>query len=673
MMLKRVCLTTGMFLAVLAFSLIFNTSVTFAESEVPYVEPSHCPIEVPEDADLECGYLVAPENYAEPNGRLIRMPYVILHSTGPNPDPTPLLYTAGGPGYSSMSTVGGWARSPLLENRDIIIFEQRGNLYAQPALECDIVTSINDTGSSCLEQFQSQGIDLTSYTTSSMTEDIEALRRALDIDSWNLFGTSFSTRLMQLLMVRYPEGIRSVILESVSLLHESRFFYDLEHASRVLKVMFADCAADPDCAAAYPNLEERFYSLVAELNAKPVELEFTDFDGNPFTYYVDGAKMINWMVGDAFYDPPRPPFKTAYLPLLIDLVSKGNIEILRPWAREDILDLVSGSNMAYGLFFAVTCQEDFLDITDEQIQTQVDAYPELDGYSRYRLEIEICRKWDLPRRPFLVDNLISSEIPTLVLAGRYDPVTPPEWSRSVAENLENAYYFEFRSSGHNIGSGLPCYDQIRAAFLNSPSSPPDATCMNDLPAPQFILPDEGIYMPDYFTSYDDIDIGNPNRGKPVLEVFTGISMAIFVAEIVFVIVLVVRILLSGTEKKERVKEWNLSLHGIAVLSAVLSIVTVLVSSKVLQENSNIKEWLLLLFGLPGSDPMVTVLGVLGLLQVAFTAGMLLISVFLWLRKRGSLFNRLIFSLVALAVSLFSYFIVKWDILNIALSWFGWVG
>jgi len=672
-MKKRSYVILGTCLAVLTLSPVFNQSVTFAQSNLPYVETSPCPIEVPEDADLECGYLVAPENYAEPDGRIVRMPYVILHSTGPNPDPTPLLYTAGGPGYSSMSTVGGWAQSPLLEDRDIIIFEQRGNLYAQPALTCDIINSLNDGGRYCLEQLQSKGIDLTSYTTSSMAEDIETLRKALEIDSWNLFGTSFSTRLMQLLMVRYPESIRSVILESVSLLHDSRFFYDQEHASRVLKVMFADCAADLDCAAAYPDLEERFYSLVAELNVKPVELEFTDFDGNPFTYYVDGATMINWMVGDAFYDPPRPPFKTAYLPLLIDLVSKGSIEILRPWAREDILDFISGSNMAYGLFFALTCQEDFLDITDEQIQTQVEAFPELDGYSRYRLEVEICRKWDLPSIPFLVDKPISSEIPTLVLAGRYDPVTPPEWSRSVAENLENAYYFEFRSSGHNIGSGLPCYDQIRSAFLNSPNQAPDATCMNDLPEPQFILPYEGIYMPDYFASYDDIDLGNPNRGKPVLEVLTGLSMAIFVAEILFVIVLVVRVLYSGPEKKAKSKSFNLSQHGFAAGAAVVSIVTVLVSSKVLQENTSTEEWVFLLFGLPSSDPLVTVLGVLGALQVASAVGMLVIAALLWLRKRGSLFNRLIFSLVALAVSLFSYFIVKWDILNIALSWFGWVG
>ena len=111
-MLKRKCLLTGTFWAVLVLSLGLYPSVTFAQTEVPYVEPSQCPIEVPEDADLECGYLIAPENYANPDGRLIRMPYVILHSTGPNPDPTPLLYTAGGPGYSSMSTVGGWARSP---------------------------------------------------------------------------------------------------------------------------------------------------------------------------------------------------------------------------------------------------------------------------------------------------------------------------------------------------------------------------------------------------------------------------------------------------------------------------------------------------------------------------------------------------------------------------------
>ncbi|MEJ2759842.1 MAG: alpha/beta fold hydrolase, partial [Anaerolineales bacterium] len=354
----------------------------------------------------------------------------------------------------------GFASSQYITERDVIIFEQRGNRYAQPALMCDYedIANFDQESTPCLDQILAQGVDISQYITAVIAEDIEALRLALDIDQWNLYGTSYSTRLMQDLMANHPDGIRSAILQSVSPLHDTRYEHDPEHSARALAVMFSDCAADLACAAEYPDLEEKFAEAVAVLNDDPVELEFANPDtGEKFPYTVDGNTFISWMVGDSFYGPAYPRYTTAYLPLLIQAASQRNITILRKWAAWNLeKDVFLSPDFSYGVYFGVNCQDDIRQMTEAQYQAQTAAYPELDGYLRHWEEFQACALWGLPQAPLLADVPVKSEIPTLILAGRYDPITPPEWAQQVAASLVNAFYVEFPSEGHSLDAISSC-------------------------------------------------------------------------------------------------------------------------------------------------------------------------------------------------------------------------
>jgi len=304
------------------------------QREAPRFEPSDCPIDVPDDPPIDCGYLIVPEDYDDSEGTTIRLPVIIIHSRSENPAPDPLLYTAGGPGYSSLSSVWGFAGSPFVDARDVVILEQRGNLYAEPSLDCDLTVLREETEGKtpCLDSLRARGIDPTYYTTASIVADIDALRRVLDYDKWNLYGVSYSTRLMLLSMSLHSQGIRSVMLQSVSPPTETPYAHDPEHAARALHVMFDDCLANPACAQAYPDLESQLYTLVRRLNADPVAVEFVGRDtGESVSVPVDGRTLLGWMVTDAFYEPAYPPYKTAYLPLLIDQVERGNTDLLYAW------------------------------------------------------------------------------------------------------------------------------------------------------------------------------------------------------------------------------------------------------------------------------------------------------------------------------------------------------
>jgi hypothetical protein len=73
-----------------------------------------------------------------------------------------------------------------------------------------------------------------------------------------------------------------------------------------------------------------------------------------------------------------------------------------------------------------------------------------------------------------------SDIPTLVLEGEFDPVTPPEYGQLVAGYLSNSYFFEFPGVGHDV-LGNECARSIAGAFINDPSEAPDDACIAEMP------------------------------------------------------------------------------------------------------------------------------------------------------------------------------------------------
>jgi pimeloyl-ACP methyl ester carboxylesterase len=94
--------------------------------------------------------------------------------------------------------------------------------------------------------------------------------------------------------------------------------------------------------------------------------------------------------------------------------------------------------------------------------------------------LAICDAWQVIAADSLENEPVTSDIPTLILAGDYDPVTPPEFGQDTAVYLPNAYYFEFEGIGHGVANSTPCGMELITTFLNQPDAAPDAACMEHL-------------------------------------------------------------------------------------------------------------------------------------------------------------------------------------------------
>jgi len=629
---------------------------------VGLVSPTDCPIPVPDSIVVKCMVLTVPENYARPEAAKIRLPFIILRTPAPDPAPDPLFFTAGGPGYSSLSSVWAYASSPVLAERDVIVFEQRGNRFAKPALVCDdfYIWDEKPNQTPCLDAFRENGIDLSQYNTGNIVRDIIALRHELGYESWNLEGGSFSSSLVLMLMEADPRGVRSASLSSVAPPQESAFAHEAEHPMWAIQRMFDDCAANPICAAAFPDLETRFYDLIRELNASPLRLELWDSAASEFNIMeMDGTLFLDWIVIDKFYQPAYPPFGTASLPLLIDQASRGNMAALASAAQMYWNNTIESQQWAVGLLLAVNCQQALPAAGDGRSASDLAASEKLGGFRRFATQRAICAAWDLPALPPATSEPITGEIPTLVLAGSYDPITPPTWSKATAAQLTNSTYVEFPGQGHNVFTSNPCAESLRAEFLRDPWSELDLSCVEQEPGPSFTLPEDVFIAPGLAGSGYDLNLGG-DLGRPWIETLYLISTLGLALMLLILIVAGVRNLARGRDRAEPADTSALVafLLSFAVIASLVAI-PVLVS----QINQTYFEPGLFLFTLGPSREYGPAVALAWLVPLAglLTLVLAALTIWAWWTRRWTPGQRIITSLVILFSLPSMMLVLRWGL------------
>ena len=78
-----------------------------------------------------------------------------------------------------------------------------------------------------------------------------------------------------------------------------------------------------------------------------------------------------------------------------------------------------------------------------------------------------------------------SDAPTLLLAGDFDPTTPPEFARVAAKTLARSHLFVIPSIGHSAIDSHQCASELVAAFLANPEIRPAIGCPDPDETPDF--------------------------------------------------------------------------------------------------------------------------------------------------------------------------------------------
>ena len=470
----------------------------------PEFESASCQFEEPDGRDVTCGYLIVPENRSQPE-KTIRLHVAIFASESSNPAPDPVVYLDGGPGGDALEAVPFTFEDnfgPLLADRDVIIFDQRGTGYSEPSLACpevleadlniiDQVLPLEEeidialaASTACFDRLIADGVDLTAYNSVENAADVNDLRIALGYDEWNLYGISYGTKLAMTTMRDHPEGIRSVVLDSPYPLPVSLTKDFPENAARAFDVFFAGCAADAACNEAYPDLENVFYNLTAVLNEEPVLVSASNFfTGDAYEAAVDGTVLMS-ILFQGLYSSEIIPI----LPQMITEAGAGDTQLLGLLLSNN---LTNQEFFSIGMYSSVQCHEEIVFDTLADVEVVIANYPQIaDLLEGPEYDFLLCDLWESGTADSLENEAVSSDIPTLVQAGEYDPITPPAWGVLAAETLSNSYFFEYPGVGHGASISGECPQAMTMAFLNEPTSEPDSNCISDMGGPEFSVPSD---------------------------------------------------------------------------------------------------------------------------------------------------------------------------------------
>lgn len=437
--------------------------------------------------DTECGFLAVPENRGAPNERTIRLAVARLKATSQDPDPEPLLWLQGGPGGSALAGNLGIQEMGFNANRDVILLEQRGTYKSEPQLSCPEVTaakvdsldesyldprtarSSGQAVQACADRLRADGIDLSAYNTPENAADAADLRVALGIPEWDVYGVSYGSDVALHLLRDHPAGIRAVVLDSVLPPEVNDVDEAWPAAAEGLQALVDECAAQPPCAGAFPDLKADYETAVRELTGKPVTVAVRDPDtGERQRVVVDGYGFANFVAEQSIAVGTMDA-----LPGTIHAAAAGDVS----WVAAGLAESAFAGGPGYGLLLGVYCREDAA-FTDpaQQLARARQVFPDLPE-SVLSLSptlpfiFDDCAAWNAGRATQDVNQATTSDVPVLVLAGALDAVTPVSWARSAAARLPESQLVVVPGAGHDVAAWSRCARTAIDAFLSRPTAP----------------------------------------------------------------------------------------------------------------------------------------------------------------------------------------------------------
>jgi pimeloyl-ACP methyl ester carboxylesterase len=442
--------------------------------------------------DAYCGTLTVYENRATKQGRQIDLNIVLLPALRADAQPDPLFFLAGGPGQGAAKlakTVREIFRR-VQNDRDIVLVDQRGTGKSNP-LACynddDSLRALTQSLDQALEEVKQcrakYDADLTLYTTTIAMDDLDDVRAFLGYEKINVYGGSYGTRAALVYMRQHPDRLRSVILDGVAPTFMRLPLFFPRDTQRAFDLLVRDCEQDDGCRKAYPNLAARTTALMARLEKDQPTVHVTHpRTGERADIAIEPRLLANVIVSTLY-----SPMASALVPAVIAAAERNDFQSMLALAG-----IGSGGeepNMAIGMQLSVICAEDAPRNTADELKQQADST--LFGKYVMTIQQQACEFW--PRGtvdPSFYEPL-HSDIPTLVLSGEVDPVTPPTWGEQAASTLSRSKHVVLPGTGHTAG-GTGCGQRIMREFIEEGSiADLDTSCIAKVKRPAFFLSPAG--------------------------------------------------------------------------------------------------------------------------------------------------------------------------------------
>lgn len=469
------------------YPLSTTTEKPLPNSDYRFIKTT-CWFEADWTATITCGELQTPEQF--------RLAVVILHNDAEQRRVDPIVYLQGGPGASARLHTDGiksWLNWMRYSNtkRDLIFIDTRGTGRSKPALVCSEYNRFNqqllrqnialgdelaqgyDVAAQCFASSAQANpqLDYRNFSTQKSAQDVRALMARLGYQEWNILGVSYGTRLALEIALQEQQTPQTVKLKSMVL--DSVYpagFGGVQTWPQVLdegmQQFFNGCSTQQECikklnpssSADVVSLEQYFMQTLRNLQANPMAVTIKRWDGEaPVNLLVNDHRFLSAAFA-AVYNPRD-------WPTIIDAmnaVEAGRSDLLEPLVEPFINNSMT-SDFNSLTFTAVDCADNPV-LAEADYTAELIKYPLLQKYTRDQWRYQLCHS--LPSESPL--EKAAPQLPTLMLAGALDPITPVSWAQSVNQQWPYSQLRVREKIAHSVLGSDVCLLEHLDEFFNQP-------------------------------------------------------------------------------------------------------------------------------------------------------------------------------------------------------------
>ena len=387
---------------------------------------------------------------------------------------TAVIALAGGPGQSAIPFAETFTEllGPILDTRDLIVFDQRGTGYSHP-LSCHgfeqpgIYHGGGQLIKACAEQI---GPERAFYTSLDSVADIEALRKALGYEKLVLWGTSYGTKVAEEYAQEYPQHVEALVLDSV-VPPTGPDPFDRTTFEAIPRILRQLCAYRM-CAHITPNPVGDLARLVRRMGGGLVRGRYVGPHGHLYPIGISANELLDILLAGDF-----DPILRAELPAAVRAAAAGdNAPLARLLVHAFSGEGEEGEGIDTPLYYTTTCEEEDFPWSRgagpgerlAQAKAQIDTLP-ASAFAPFTStnvldfdELRACAYWpsSTPAPPGVSEAM--PNVPTLILSGADDLRTPTANARKVAAQIPDAHLLVVPNTGHAVLEDEPTSCALKA-------------------------------------------------------------------------------------------------------------------------------------------------------------------------------------------------------------------
>ncbi|NHK28683.1 alpha/beta fold hydrolase [Parvularcula flava] len=482
------------------------------------VEAVACPFRHRRDPGVTCYRAYVPQDHDDPSSRTISILASVIEPLNGATKDDPFIYLEGGPGYASVysewedygpSGNARWFFERVLDSgRAVVLVDTRGLGLAQPSLDCPGLDDAQweelkrpptrrstagerDAMQACLEALAEAGVTVDDYHSGQLGRDLKMLREGLAIEQWNAYGVSYGAQSLLALLAADREGVRTATFDSPSYGRldflpgdQAAFDRAVQMVAEFCETRFAELyqSADDEPETVFfidvdiyspcnGDTLERLEALLIQLDERPITLRNQPF-ANPV--YLTSREAISLLheklyLGDGWKDFA---FMLSHLqearPGYFSSLSQNNIDWYNSlsWSYHD-------DSFSFPVYLATTCTE-----SDTVRRARWSPWP-LMTEDEAALQRDGCAlagaSWD--GRRFDASDYVG--VPSLVVSGWRDVITPPSYGEELARDI-GGHYLLNNEEAHGVvfWAWQECELDMMVAFLDDPSGIDADICLD---------------------------------------------------------------------------------------------------------------------------------------------------------------------------------------------------